>query len=690
MAEISSKEIEPNFANGSIVRRKKKWIAIGLAGLLVAGSAFGIYEKVASPKNTMANMRLVTVQRGDVTETVSASGTIQAATQVNLNFSAGTGKLTALNVKVGDKVKAGQVLATLDNRTQQAQVASAQANLSAAQAQLAKASEGSTAQAIAQQKANLEAAQARLAQAKEGATPQALAVQETSVEKAKAALDGAKTAYQDQLAIYNDRSADQQTLTSAQNQVDQATTQLKNAQAALDSANAKLTQAKEGPTASQLYAAQEAVNAARSQLSNAQQQLGLGGSSSQYLSNMNAISQAEASLANAENNLATLQAGTDANVIVQDQATVTQAQATVQQEQSNLKAAQQAYSTAVQSYNDRTSAKAQLDQSKNNLDQAQSSYDQAVAQMNQLQAPPDSNAVKEAQAAVDQAQAQLDQTMASPDAATIQQAQAAVDQAQAQLQQQQKALDNFVLKAPIDGVVTQVNGHPGEMTNAASSSSTSAIGPGLIVLDDSNSTDLQVMAQVSQTDIGKIKSGMNATFSTSTFQNKSFNGKVLLVYPEATTSNGVTTYDVLLSVDNREGLLKPGMTANVTIQVGDHKNVLYVPSMALKEVNGQDGVLVQANGSTGKSGSQAANPGAGQSGKSGSKSNAASTSGTHFQSVQIGYYSSNKVEILSGLKEGDQVVVTFQNTGSSNNKGFAGRGPGFGGGPGGFGGGRGN
>ncbi|UOF92103.1 efflux RND transporter periplasmic adaptor subunit [Fodinisporobacter ferrooxydans] len=660
MAEISLKNTESTFSNMSNARKKKKIIGIALAGLIVAGSAFGIYEKVATPQNVLADMRIATVKRGDVAETVSASGTIQAATQIKLNFSSGNGKLTAVNVKVGDKVKAGQVLATLDDKQQQAQLANAQANLTSAEAKLAQAQEGATAQAIAQQKASLAAAQARLAQAQEAATPQAIAVQNTNVEKAKAALDGAKTAYQDQLAIFNDRSQDQQQLTNAQNQVDQAQTQLKNAQAGLDSANAKLAQAKEGPTASELHAAQVAVATAHDQLINAQQQQGLGGSYSQYLSATNAVNQAQANLANAENNLATLENGTDANVIAQDQAAVTQAQTAVEQAQSNLKAAQQNYNTTVQNYNDRNSAKAQLDQAKSSLDQAQASYDGAIAQLNQLQAPPDANVVKAAQAAVDQAQAQLDQLQASPDAAVIQAAQAIVDQAQAQVQQEQAIISGYTLRAPIDGVVTQVNGNLGEMT---------ANNTPVIVLDDSNANDLQVLAQVSQTDIGKVQNGMDATFSTSTFQNKTFHGKVLMVYPEATTQNGVTTYNVLLSVDNREGLLKPGMTANITIQVGVHKNVLYVPSMALKEVNGKDGVMMESS-SANETGTQATSTAADASGKKRKKNAAASANGAglHFQPVKIGFYSPDKVEIVSGLKEGDKVAITLSTPSGPNNR----------------------
>ena len=174
-----------------------------------------------------------------------------------------------------------------------------------------------------------------------------------------------------------------------------------------------------------------------------------------------------------------------------------------------------------------------------------------------------------------------------------------------------------------------------------------------------------------------------------------------MISPEATTANGVTTYQVLLSVNNSEGLLRPGMTTNVSVTTGSHKNVLYIPAQALHEQNGQDGVLVSTSGSSGARGNDAQGNSAQGNGAQGngsqfrgSRSNggqdSASAAGgtaaagnTRFQKVEIGYFTSDKVEIVSGLNEGDSVVITFSlptaQQSSGNRNGFGGFGGGVGG-----------
>jgi HlyD family secretion protein len=625
---------EPSLGNAAPVpghnRRRNTIIAISLAGILIIGTAYGVYTKVTAPAANAANIRWVPVRRGDVSETISATGTVQSPIQLNLSFPNGNGgRLTSLNVKIGDHVKAGQVLATLDDSVAKTQVANAEANLLSAQA--------------------------RLTQAEEGATPQAIAVQQAAVDRAKAALDGAETAYADQQALFNDRTQDRQQVINAQNQAEQAYNQLQSAKAGLDAAKARLAAAEEGPSAADLNAAEMAVQTAQNQLNIAEQQLnqaetayqsqqnnpsGQPVTQSEINTDQQAVYQAQQNLANAQKQLADLQALPDPNAVAQAQAAVAQAQAAVDQAQASYNTAEENLALATQNYNDRTQAQAALDQAKNNLAQAQASYNEAVAQLNQLKAP--------------------------PDPASIQVAQAGVAQAQAQLQQQEVTLSQLTLRAPIDGIVTQVNGQVGELPQN---------GTPVIVLDDANTRDLQIMAQVSQSDIGLVQAGQSAQFTTSSFANKTFHGTVLMVYPEATTQNGVTTYNVLLSVDNSEELLKPGMTANVTINVGIHHNVLYVPAAAIKELNGIDGVFIANGGSSPAKGT----------GRPATRSSG--NGNVRFQPVTTGFFSADRVEITSGLKEGDLVEITFGSPSSSSPQGqrFAGFGGGFGG-MGGFGG----
>lgn len=590
-------------------------IIISLMVILISGIVYEVNAREAT-KNAGAATQFETVTRGNITEKVSASGTVQSTTQVKLNFSTGNGgKLSSIRVKVGDVVKAGDVLATIDDRTAQAQLASAQANL--------------------------DSAIAKLNQTKQGATGEAIAVQQANAEKAQVALEGAKTAYENQLAIYNDRTQDQQQVVNVENQVKQAKIQLQSTKAGLDAAQAKLDAAREGASQEALGAARANLDAAESQYdkalldqTGAQDALNAALVQTPQPDNINelqnaynlaksALTQAQVTLANAKKQLADLEAQPNSNTVAQAEAAVNQAQASVDQAEQSYNAAQDNLELAKKTYENRTQAKAQLDQVKNQLDQAKAAYNTAVAQMNQ--------------------------TIAPADRESIRMAQAAVDQARVQVQQQEIALNNLTLKAPINGVVAQINGNVGEMPSASQP---------VVAMNDSNANMLQVMAQVSQNDVIKLKSGQSAEITTTAVRDKGFKGTALVVYPEASTQNGVTNYNVLLSVENPGGLLKPGMTANVSINVGTHKNVLYVPIQALKEFNGTDGVYLA--------------PADSQKTKD----------DLRFQPVTIGLFGSDKVEITSGLQAGDRVAVSFPNneTEKKSSSGFGGFGSRSGGG----------
>jgi HlyD family secretion protein len=504
-------------------KNKRHIVVIGLIAVLLGGAGIFAYQKWTSPQSAASVMRVETVKRGNVTETVFASGTVQASKRVSLSAASSSAVIKSIHVKIGDRVKAGQVLAELDDSEARVQVKNAEANLLSAKAHLAEVTKPRTA-------AEINALQAK-------------------VNQAKAALDAAQSGFDTKKADYD-----------------------------LEKAKA------------------------------------------------------------------------------------------------NLQNAQKTHNTQSALYNQGIISKSEFDQAKSSLDQAQLEYNSAVLARSQTQAKSRSD-LEQARAAYETAVADLQEAKAGPDPSAVQSAQAAVAQAEAQWQQQVKALQDVTLKAPMDGVIVQINGNVGESPSNP-----------FIVMDNSDSGNLEVLAQISESDIGKVKAGLPATFTTTSYADQTFAGKVKLVYPEATTDSGVTTYQVLLSVDNKDGLLKTGMTVNARIEVGTHENVLYVPAAALKNQNGKDGVyLASAKGEAG-----ATRTGGAETGRSAPR--------FRFQPVTIGYFSSDRVEITSGLQEGDQVVLTFENTASSGSSSSRPNGmggfPGFGGmgGPGGgFGGGmRGN
>jgi HlyD family secretion protein len=97
-----------------------------------------------------------------------------------------------------------------------------------------------------------------------------------------------------------------------------------------------------------------------------------------------------------------------------------------------------------------------------------------------------------------------------------------------------------------------------------------------------NLNQVQVRTLVDETDIGKVQPGQRATVTVDAFPNRPFTGTVLKVEPQAQTEQNVTMFPVLVRIDNKEGLLRPGMNAEVEVHVGQRDSVLAVPNAALR------------------------------------------------------------------------------------------------------------
>lgn len=173
--------------------------------------------------------------------------------------------------------------------------------------------------------------------------------------------------------------------------------------------------------------------------------------------------------------------------------------------------------------------------------------------------------------------------------------------------------------APISGVVSEVTTQQGETVVAGLNAPTF-----ITVVDLSR---LQIECYVDETDIGKIKAGQAATFTVDSYPDKVFRAKVRTIYPGAIIKNNVVFYDVVLDIlDPYENILRPEMTAQVTIIAGEKENVLIVPSQAVKiDTQGNYYVMVKKGENWEK------------------------------RIVKVGWESKGKTEIISGLKEGEEV-----------------------------------
>ena len=162
------------------------------------------------------------------------------------------------------------------------------------------------------------------------------------------------------------------------------------------------------------------------------------------------------------------------------------------------------------------------------------------------------------------------------------QAKAELDSAKADVKASSAALENNLtnlryskITSPVDGTVISRAVDEGQTVAASYNTPT-------LFEVAKDLTKMQIETSVSEADIGKIKVGQEATYTLDGYQDKKFHGEVTQVRLASTTTNNVVTYTVIVSVDNTEGFIIPGMTANVSIKVGEAKDVLCVENRAFK------------------------------------------------------------------------------------------------------------
>ncbi len=220
------------------------------------------------------------------------------------------------------------------------------------------------------------------------------------------------------------------------------------------------------------------------------------------------------------------------------------------------------------------------------------------------------------------AREQLSLTREKYTAEDLRYAEAQVEQARAALRIAEANLGYANITAPMGGVVASVSTQQGE---TVTSGSAAAQAPTFVTIIDLSR--LQVDAYVDETDIGKVRVGQEATFGVDAYPDREFRGKVTAIYPKALIQQNVVTYDVVIAIENREGLLRPDMTANTTITVAKREKVLAVPNQAVRREDGERVVFVQEGDRLVR------------------------------RPVKTGWKDKSFTEILGGLKEGDRVVV---------------------------------
>ncbi len=195
-----------------------------------------------------------------------------------------------------------------------------------------------------------------------------------------------------------------------------------------------------------------------------------------------------------------------------------------------------------------------------------------------------------------------------------------LEAARAALKEAQVKLSYSTITAPISGIIASVATQEGETVAAGLNA------PTFVIIIDLQR--LQVDAYVDEVDIGKIQKGQECTFTVDAFPAREFNGKVVAIYPKAVIQENVVNYDVVIEIsDPYDGLLRPEMTASVTISLAKREQVLAIPAKAVKRDRGRNIVYI------------------------------VSETGSEPHEVKVGWRDGQWIEVATGLKEGQVILL---------------------------------
>lgn len=587
-----------------------RFISFGILLVFAAFAAAGVYyfffrDEAAAPRPTED----IAVKRATISQTLIISGTADTQLNSDLTFQS-AGRVQKVAVKPGDAVKQGQVLASLESDDLANALAAAQANQRSAQLKLDDLLDGSTAAEIA--------------------------AAEQAVASAQATLTKAENDYTD---LTDGPSASE--LAAAQQGVDGASAQLASAQATLE----KL---KNTPSASDLAAAQAGVALAQSSLTAAQNSAA--NAADTLASAASGLTDAEASYCAADaapafcTTPATPISSADATLMNAALGGVNSALA------SAVIAANDTYRLAV---NGKSSADAAVVAAQDGYDSAQAKLDavndgpssedmdaaeaavtsaeaglaSAEAKLTDLQDGPTDLQIstalaagEAARAALAAAQDRLDETRNGPTANMIAQARQAVRTAAISVEGAQIRLRNAQITAPFDGTVAAVNIEPGEFASAAGAT------PAIVLLTPDA---LLLNMQVGETDYPNLKVDQGGVVIFDGIPGQPYPFRITEIGLSPTSTQGVVTYTVKGSLAVLPGSPRPapGMNARGQITTSSKADVLVVPPRAIRRRGTELVVDVRRNGRVEE------------------------------QVVTTGVTDSENVEVLTGLAEGDLVVV---------------------------------
>ena len=690
-------------------KSRRRWLIFG--GLFLAFVGWRVYRARTAPK-PHADVETAVVKAADVRELVSATGTIQPFTTVDVKSKAG-GKVLQMAVEEGTRVRQGQLICIIDRQDTTTQLNQAQADLDAARSALRQAQQNAKLQIasvgpqIAQSAAGVSSAQARLKQAREtlaveaGANPAQIAQSAAQVKAARANLQQARLSLdlqkktsaaainEAQSGVKSARARLEQTQATAKNQPQLSQSNIAGAQAAANASQASVNSAQQAlallqsATQPQETAATRAgVNEAQSALTNAQTNLTRQEAllAKGYVAQntvddaRNAVVAARSSLQTSQARLDTLEAAQNA-ALGDSQARLAQAKSSLAQSQAALQSARLGSVQNTITGKDVVAARATLEQAQSQLVTARANQQQVAVRQSELvasgaalqQAQASLNAITAARgnvgvrasdvAAARAALAQADATLNGSRAGAIQnsvreedvaQARARLVRAQTTVSDAQTQLAQTRVTAPRDGVILQKYVDEGSIIQ---SGQLGAQG-GTSIVQLANVSRLYVDVKVDEADIAKVAIGQKVVVTLDAYPEQPRRGTVRKIYPLAIAEANVTYVRVQVEIDPAQvsNKLRPSMNATCDFVVADKAGALSVPPEAVRD-KGKDSVVTVIKDL---------------------KKPAWDKANQVERKVKVGVLGDERTQILSGLKAGETVVTKTSDADSKKSSPFGG------------------
>jgi HlyD family secretion protein len=317
--------------------------------------------------------------------------------------------------------------------------------------------------------------------------------------------------------------------------------------------------------------------------------------------------QARARVAQAQAQLDQLRAGNRPQEIAQAEARVSQAQAGVSEAQARLDLAQDKERRNQSLVNEGAISSDRFSEIRNEVQSARASYAQAQASLTEAQRNLDLSRSGSRVEDIASAEAQLEEALGNLKAVEVQQ-------------------EDTLIRAPFSGTITQKFANEGAFVTPTTSASeaTSATSTAIVALAEG----LEVLAEVPEVDIQQLKVGQPVEITADAYPDQRFQGRVLLIAPEAVVKQNVTSFQVRISLTSGQDKLRSGMNADVTFLGEQMNNAMVIPTVAIVTKEGQSGVLVpDANNQP------------------------------EFRPVTLGVAVGNQTQVLEGLRSGEKVFT---------------------------------